>query len=67
MSAPLEYKGLNSTRVKLGLAAGLGVTAGWLWGDVTATQWLDFLQWTLISYMGSEVGAKAASAYRDKG
>lgn len=63
----LDYKGLNSTRVKLGVVAALAVTAGWVWGDVSATQWIDFIKWDIGFYMLSEVGAKAATAYKERG
>lgn len=62
----LDYKGLLSTRVQLGIVAALGVTAGWIWGDVKAELWVDFLQWDLGAYMLSEVGAKGASAFKER-
>lgn len=62
----LDYKGLKSTRVVLGVIASLAVTAGWLWGDVTAAQWIGFLEWSLAGYTASEVGIKGAIALKGR-
>ena len=58
----LEYKGLKSTRVLFGLIGFLSVTSAYIWGDVTSTQWVDFIKWVMGIYAASEVGAKGASA-----
>lgn len=63
---PLDYKGWKSTRASGAIALFLTVTAAYIWGDVTADQWLEFLKWDFMIYAGSEVGAKASAAYKEK-
>lgn len=63
----LDYKGWRGTRLQLLVCLVLMVTAGYIWGDVTAQQWVDFLLYTAGTYGITEVGAKGAAAYRDRG
>lgn len=60
----LDYKGWRSTRIQVGAILALSVTAAYLFGDVTAAQWIDFLKWDFGTYALSEVGAKGAVAMR---
>ena len=68
----LDYKGIKSTRFLLIAACMVGVTAGWVVnavygiGDVTALIWVDVLKWGAGLYMASEIGAKGASAYKER-
>lgn len=62
----LEYKGLKSTRLQGAIAMVLLSTGGYSFGDVTAQEWLTFLQWVFGTYALSEVGAKSAVAYKEK-
>lgn len=55
------YKGLKSTRVIFGLVGFISVTAAYVWGDVLASEWVEFIKWTMAIYAGSEVGAKVAA------
>lgn len=70
MTDNLQYKGIRSTRLQLGVVLGLGVTAAFIWGDpekgVTAAQWIEFIKWDFGIYALSEVGAKGASAYKER-
>lgn len=61
----LTYKGWEGTRLQLSLVLILMVSAGYIWGDVTAEQWISFLEWISTAYGLTEVGAKGASAYRE--
>lgn len=62
----LSYKGIKSTRLVLVLVCMLVVTIAYVSMDVTAAQWLDFLKWGVGAYALSEVGAKGASAYKER-
>lgn len=63
----LQYKGWKSTRVLLGIILGLMVTGGWMFGDVSAEQWIEFLKWDFGIFALSEIGAKGAVAVRERG
>lgn len=65
MSTALAYKGWRGTRLQLAVILILMVTAGYLFGDVTAEQWIDFLKWVSTSYGLTEIGVKGASAYKE--
>jgi len=60
----LQYKGLKSTRVVFGLIGFISVTLAYVFSDVTAVQWVDFVKWTMGIYAASEVGAKTAVAIK---
>jgi hypothetical protein len=66
MTESLRYKGLKSTRLQLLGLLTVMVTGGYIFGDVTSTQWIDFLMWIYGLYAASEVGAKGANAYAAK-
>lgn len=63
----LEYKGWKSTRLQLVVLLLLSVSSAYIWGDVSADQWIGFLEWASTAYGLTEVGSKAAVAYREKG
>lgn len=66
MTESLRYKGYKSTRIQSLALLTIMVTSGYIFGNVTSTQWIDFLMWSYGLYAASEVGAKGASAYATK-
>lgn len=66
MTETLSYKGFRSTRMQALIVITLLVTGAYFFFDVTATQWIDFLEWAFGIYAASEVGAKGANAYAIK-
>jgi len=66
MTESLRYKGFKSTRLQLLGLLTIMVTIGYTFGNVTSTQWIDFLMWSYGLYAASEVGAKGANAYASK-
>lgn len=66
MQDRLANRGWKGTRILSGTVLCAMVTAGYIWGDVSADQWLNFLMWGFGTYAASEVGAKGAEAYRDR-
>lgn len=62
----LNYKGWRGTRLQLAVVLILMVSSGYIWGDVTAEQWISFLEWVSTSYGLTEIGAKASEAYKEK-
>jgi hypothetical protein len=66
MTEKSQYRWLKSTRLQfLGLLTAM-VTIGYTFGNVTSSQWIDFLMWSYGLYAASEVGAKGANAYASK-
>ena len=51
---------------KLYMAITFAVTVAYIFADVTAMEWMDFLKWAFGIYAASEIGAKGASAYATK-
>ena len=62
----LDYKGFKSTRFVLTLLTLIVSTTAFFLGNLAAVAWIDFMVSVLLTYAGSEVGAKAASAYKEK-
>ena len=62
----LDYKGFKSTRFVLTLLTLVVSTTAFFLGNLAAVAWTDFMVSVLLTYAGSEVGAKAASAYKEK-
>lgn len=63
----LDYKGWKSTRAQSLIVIVVMVTAAFAFtGKVTADQWINLLIWAFGVYGATEVGAKGASAYREK-
>lgn len=60
-----DYKGMNSTRVKLVLLAWLSATILVIGGHITGSEWVTVTLGSIVGYALSEVGVKATSAYRD--
>lgn len=63
----LSYKGMRSSRVKVGGVGFIAVTLAYSFGDVTAAQYVDFIKWIVGIYAVSEVGTKAAVAHKERG
>ena len=62
----LEYKGMNSTRVKLVLLAFFVACYFLIFGLIDQSTWLTVTLGSIISYALSEIGIKTATAYRDR-
>lgn len=63
----LQYKGFKSTRFVLTIMCLIMSTTAFFLGNLAAVAWTDFMVSVLMIYAGSEVGAKGASAYKEKG
>ena len=61
-----EYKGMNSTRVKLVLLAFFTACYFLIFGLIDQSTWLTLTLGSVVAYALSEVGVKGASAYKDK-
>lgn len=67
----LDYKGWKSTRVQIGIflfiaATILFATQKWTGAQMTAQDWINFVEWLFGIYCASEVGAKGAEAVASK-
>ncbi len=59
------YKGLNSTRAKMVLLAFFTACYFLIFGLIDQNIWLNVTLGSVIAYAFSEVGVKAAAAYRN--
>ena len=63
----LNYKGWKSTRLQLTAICMVMTTIAFYKSSITSIEWLDFLKWVIGIYSTSEFGAKAATAYKERG
>lgn len=62
----LDYKGMNSTRVKLVLLAFVTATGLLALDKIDASHWVTVTMGSIVAYAMSETGNKWAEAHRDK-
>lgn len=62
----LDYKGFRSTRIFLTMLCMFMTTLAFYKSAISPTEWLDFLKWIVGIYISSEVGAKGATAYKER-
>ena len=62
-----EYKGMNSTRVKMVLLAFFTACYFLIFELINQDTWLAVTLGSIIAYAFSEIGIKTATAYRDRG
>lgn len=63
----LQYKGFRSTRLITCIVASILASLWVFKGVATFAEWASFMQWLIGIYTTSEVIAKGAEAWRDKG
>lgn len=61
-----DYKGMNSTRVKLVVYAWISACLMLLGGLISGAEWVTTTLGSVVAYALSEVGVKGAAAYKDR-